>query len=86
MECQTLERYDENGLPVFKPKKSFDTLDEAIEVAKYINSQDHVIHKVVSYKCKKCMKYHIGRNGKELTGKQRDKFKKTHERKLFNHY
>jgi hypothetical protein len=76
VECQTLDRYDENSLPVFKPKKSFDTLDEAIEVAKHINSQDHIIHKVVAYKCKKCFKYHVGRNGKELTDKQRNKLKK----------
>ncbi len=75
MECLTLEKYDENGQPVYKPKKAYDTLDEAIEVAKFINSQDHVIHKVVSYKCKKCFKYHVGRNGKELKEKERDKNK-----------
>lgn len=73
MECQTIERYDEQGNPVYKPKRSFDTLEEAIEVAKFINSQDHVIHKVVSYKCKKCHKFHLGRNGKILTDKQRNK-------------
>jgi predicted CXXCH cytochrome family protein len=75
MECQTIERYD-NGLPVYKPKKSWDTLEEAIEVCKHINSQDHIIHKVVSYKCKVCHKYHIGRNGKELKDKERQKHKK----------
>ena len=76
MECQTLERYDEQGNPVYKPKKAFITQDEAIEVAKFINSQDNVIHKVVPYKCNVCHKYHLGRNGKELKDKERQKHKK----------
>jgi predicted CXXCH cytochrome family protein len=77
MECQTLERYDENLNPVLKNKKKFDTLDLAIEQAKKINSKDHIIHKVVAYKCSKCHKYHIGRNGKKLKEKERTKFKNT---------
>jgi len=76
MECQTLERYDKQGLPVYKPKRVFDTQDEAIEVAKFINSQDHVIHKVVPYRCNVCHKYHLGRNGKILKDKERQKHKK----------
>ena len=75
MECQTLYRYNENGQPVYKAKRSFDTLDEAIEFAKFVNSQDNIIHKVVSYKCKVCHKYHVGRNGKELKEKEREKNK-----------
>ncbi len=76
MECQTLERYDENLQPVYKPKRVFNTQDEAIEVAKFINAQDHVIHKVVPYRCKVCKKYHLGRNGKELKEKEREKHKR----------
>jgi hypothetical protein len=57
MDCQTLERYDENGLPVYKSKNRFDTQEQAIEFAKFVNSQDHVIHKVVPYRCKVCNKY-----------------------------
>lgn len=75
MECQTLERYGENGEPIYKKKKSFETLEDAIKFAKFVNSQDHVIHKVVSYKCKICCKYHVGRNGKELKDKDRVKYK-----------
>ena len=56
MECKTLERYDEQGNPVYKPKRAFDTQDDAIEFAKFVNSQDHVIHKVVPYHCKTCHK------------------------------
>ena len=76
MECQTLERYDENRQPIYKPKRAFDTQDDAIEFAKFVNSQDHVIHKVVPYRCSKCHKYHLGRNGKELKDKERNKHKK----------
>lgn len=76
MECETIDRYDENLKPIFKPKLKFETLDEAIEHAKHVNSKDHIIHKVVAYKCRKCFKYHVGRNGKELTDKERIKFKK----------
>ena len=76
MECKTIERYDENGNPVYKPKQAFETQDQAINVAKIINSQDHIIHKVVPYKCKECHKYHLGRNGKILKDKERQKHKK----------
>ena len=73
MECKTLERYEENGQMVTKPKKQFDTMDEAIIVAKKKNSEPHQIHKLVAYKCKTCFKYHIGRNGKEISDKVRKK-------------
>lgn len=81
MECTTLERYDEKMNPVYKPKRAFDTQDEAIEVAKFVNSQDHVIHKVVPYRCKTCKKYHLGRNGKILKDKERQK----HKNQIRNH-
>ena len=81
MECQRLERYDENLQPVYKSKKAFDTQDEAIEVAKLINARDHVIHKVVPYRCGVCKKYHLGRNGKELKDKERQK----HKNQINNH-
>lgn len=49
-----------------KPKVKFDTLDEAIETCKKLNKDYKRIHKLVSYKCSKCFKYHIGSNGKIL--------------------
>lgn len=76
MECETIYRYDDKFNPITKSKKKFDTLDEAIDEAKRINSKDKTIHKVVAYKCSKCCKYHIGRNGKELKEKDKIKFKK----------
>jgi len=81
MECETIDRFNENGDPIFRLKKKYETLDDAIEAAKNINSKDTIIHKVVAYKCPKCYKYHIGRNGKELKEKERNKLKK---RKKYN--
>jgi len=75
MECQRLERYDEKHNSIYVSKKAYDTQDEAIDFAKIINSEDHVIHKVVPYKCSVCHKYHLGRNGKELKDKERIKHK-----------
>ena len=77
MECQTIESYNKGGSITFKSKKKFDRLELAISFAKKINSQEHIIHKVVAYKCNLCQHYHIGRNGKELKEKERIKFKKS---------
>jgi len=49
-----------------KPKVKFNTMDEAIEACKRLNKEPKRIHKLVSYKCSKCFKYHIGSNGKLL--------------------
>lgn len=76
MECQTKEYINQNGEWVMKSKHQFDTLEEAIKVAKIENSRPERIHKVVAYKCKSCFKYHIGRNGKEISDKERLKLQK----------
>lgn len=57
MECSTI---------LGKPKRKFNTLDEAIAMCKKLNAQEQRIHKLVSYKCSKCFFYHIGTNGKLL--------------------
>jgi len=75
MECQTLKRYNESSQPIYKKKVPYNTMADAIKAAKNINSRDHVIHKVVAYKCSKCYKFHVGRNGKELKDKERNKLK-----------
>ncbi len=76
MECYTIEKYTELGEPVYKPKVRFNTLDQAIAIAKIENSKSQHTEKVVAYKCKSCFFYHIGRNGKPLKDKERDKYKK----------
>lgn len=57
-------------------------MEIAIANAKLVNSHDHIIHKVVAYKCKVCLKYHLGRNGKELKYKDREKYKNEIKYKL----
>jgi hypothetical protein len=73
MQCTTLDRVEENGIMVMRPKKQFDTLDQAIAVAKIENANPEHTHKVVAYKCNVCHKYHVGRNGKPLSDKERSK-------------
>ena len=76
MECKTLERYDENGKQVLKPKKQFERLDDAIKAAKFENARPERFKKVVAYKCGECHKYHLGRNGNGITEKERLKYQK----------
>ena len=52
-----------------KPKVKFDTMDDAIAECKKLNQDLKRIHKLVSYKCNNCFKYHIGSNGKLLKHK-----------------
>lgn len=73
MKCKTFDRYDKDLNPIYRNKVTYDTQDEAIEVAKHMNSRDHAIHKVVPYYCDECHKYHLGKNGKIL--KEKDKIK-----------
>jgi len=75
MGCSTFSHINEHGDKVFKPKLKFNTLDDAIVECKKLNARPKQITKLVSYKCKTCHKYHIGRNGKTLTDKYKDKLK-----------
>jgi len=68
MECKTFSHIN-NGRKVYSNKKQFDSLEEAISRAKTINNKKGQIHKVVSYKCSICYKFHIGKNGKPLIKK-----------------
>ena len=73
MECSTFSHINKEGRKVYKPKLAFNTLDDAIAECKKLNARPKQITKLVSYKCKSCHKYHIGRNGKTLTDKYKDK-------------
>lgn len=84
--CQT-ERVQEDGTTVIVDKVKFNTLDEAIIEAKKQNLMPQKLEKVVSYKCRFCHKYHIGRNGTLITEKYRDKLKaekREENKKLFD--
>lgn len=76
MKCSTIERYDSVGNPIYKEKKRFSTLDEAIEAAKKMNARGSRIHKIVAYRCDYCGKYHTGKNKHLLKKKDIEKYRK----------
>ncbi len=76
-QCQTLSHYDELGKPVFKNKFKYETHDKAVSACKTLNLRDKQITKLITYKCKICHKYHIGRNGKDITKKYVKKISNT---------
>lgn len=69
MECTTKHLNPISQLMEDKPKKQFNTNEQAIAHAKYVNGLPNRINKVVPYKCPVCFKFHVGRNGKPLTEK-----------------
>lgn len=69
MDCKTKHINPVTKLEEDKPKKKFDTLEQAIAHCKDMNTRQGRIHKIVSYKCPVCHFFHVGRNGKELTSK-----------------
>ncbi len=73
MECTTLDTITEDGQLISRPKKQFDTMDDAIRVAKIENAKPEHIYKVAAYKCHICHKYHNGRNGKIIKEKEKVK-------------
>jgi len=76
MECTTKHINPVSGLEEDKPKKPFNTNEQAISHAKYVNGLPDRTYKVVAYKCPVCFKFHVGRNGKPLTKKYVDKITK----------
>ena len=72
--CDTTKVKD--GKEIIKPKVKYDSLKEAIMSCKGINAQGDSVQKLVPYKCRVCHKYHIGRNGMEITDKYRAKLNK----------
>ena len=67
-------------LGVLKPKKSYETEKEALKIARFLNTQENIIHKMIAYKCSTCGKWHIGNNGSELTEEDRIHYKKLLQR------
>ena len=60
---------------VFKNKIKYDTLDIAIINAKKNNVRYGIgAPKVTAYKCAKCNKFHIGKNGNKITEKEYKKW------------
>ena len=77
MECTTFSHIDEDtGEAVMKNKIPYATLREANMKAKLLNIQPTRIKMLGAYKCSKCHKFHIGKNGKNITEEYRKKTKK----------
>lgn len=66
----------DNGVLIEIPKKAYNSDKEAITAARKMNLKGKQIHKAVAYKCSVCNKWHIGRNSKILTEKEKDRYKK----------
>lgn len=69
---------------VLEEKKSFDTEQEALKMARFLNTKDNIIHKMVAYKCVKCGKWHVGSNHTVLTDKDKIEYKKKLEKFLLD--
>ena len=74
--CEKLVGYDLYDNPIFVPKQVYETDKEAIEAARVMNLKPGRTHKCVAYKCPKCHKWHIGRNGNLLTEKSLKQYSK----------
>ena len=66
----------DDGKIVYVRKKAYDTDKEEIEAARKLNASQYQITKAVAYKCPKCFKWHIGRNGKLLSQKDKKHYKR----------
>lgn len=62
-----------------QPKIKFNTEDDAVLRCYEMNIQDKQVHKMVSYQCPVCGKWHIGNSKKELTSDEREKIRKKYK-------
>ena len=78
MECTTFSHIDEKtGERIHKPKLFYKTHFEAENQAKLQNIEYEKKYVLKAYKCTKCKKYHIGRNGDIITEEYLKEIKKT---------
>ena len=64
-------------------KKAYDSEMDALTTARYLNTKDDIIHKMIAYKCIVCGKWHVGGNGRVLTNEDREEARK--KLKKYNH-
>jgi hypothetical protein len=64
--CQTLKFINKDGTRVYKEKKKFKTFEDALIEARRLNTLPQTIHKFEAYKCKSCLRFHVGRTPKLL--------------------
>jgi len=73
----TIERFTENGSPMYKVKHDFDNELKAQQRCFELNLRSDTIHKLVTYKCPICNKWHIGHHSsKSLDEKDKKKIQK----------
>lgn len=82
MGCTTKHVDRVTGQLIDKPKKAFATNEQAIAHAKSVNVLPDRKFKVVAYKCGTCYKFHVGRNGNEISSKEKEKWTKKVEFKI----
>ena len=63
--CKTFDRIVD-GVKIYKDKKKYKTFEEALQAARNMNKNPNQIHKMQAYKCKTCLRFHIGRTYDEL--------------------
>ena len=51
-----------------------------MRIARFLNTKENIIHKMIAYKCSTCGKWHIGNNGSELTEEDRIHYRKLLQR------
>ena len=66
--CRTLVK-NENSAPIWKDKKKFKTFEDALFESRRLNNKPTTIHKFEAYKCKTCLRFHVGRTNKILVHK-----------------
>ena len=80
MEKRSSRSHFKIELGVLKPKKSYETEKEALNIARFLNTKENIIHKMIAYKCSTCGIWHVGRNDKELTEEDRIHYRKLLQR------
>ena len=79
VKCTTFKYLDGDGNKVEKPKKQYNTEEEAFKQACWYNAYGGTIRKLCAYKCWTCGKWHIGRTPHVLTDEDREKYKKRYK-------
>ena len=62
-----------------KPKIKFNSEYDAVIRCYEMNIRDGQVHKMVTYKCPVCQKWHIGNSHKILTDEERDKIREKYK-------
>ena len=81
--CERFAYIGSDGQQVFKPKRQFETEEEALLEAFRLNTQPKQLHKTRAYKCYKCGKWHVGRTPFALSEEDRTKYKEKLNKRLY---